>query len=144
MGKSAILLSGCLFVHMATLVVVCLAAANPQKTAIFLYCSSHAVTSDLSLPEVARAAEFFLSDGVIVTGRSTGCPASETDVEEVKQSTALPVLVGSGVNPENVGCYSEVADGLIMGSWFKEGGVWSNPLCPGRVRLFMDTLLSNL
>ena len=30
--------------------------------------SSHAVTADLSVGEVARGAQFFLSDGAIVTG----------------------------------------------------------------------------
>ncbi|XP_061526976.1 uncharacterized protein F13E9.13, mitochondrial [Phycodurus eques] len=34
--------------------------------------SSHALTSDVSAAETARAAEFFLSDGLILTGTSTG------------------------------------------------------------------------
>ena len=104
--------------------------------------SSHAVTADLSISEVAQAADFFLSDGVIVTGRSTGCPASQCEVREVKTSTSLPLLIGSGVSPENVDSYSTLADGLIIGSWFKKEGVWFNPIDPNRVSIFMETLLS--
>ncbi|VDK65091.1 unnamed protein product, partial [Cylicostephanus goldi] len=43
--------------------------------------SSHAVTEDLSIAEVAEAAKFFLADGVIVTGRCTGATADPSDVE---------------------------------------------------------------
>ena len=102
------------------------------------------MTSDLSLSEVAKAAEFFLSDGVVVTGRATGCPAAGSEVEEVGQATPLPLLVGSGVTSENVGSYSAVADALIVGSWFKEGGEWFNPLDPHRVSAFMDRFLSRV
>lgn len=34
--------------------------------------SSNLITSDISIAETAKAAEFFLSDGVIVTGSATG------------------------------------------------------------------------
>lgn len=34
--------------------------------------SSHAITDDIDAPAVAKAAEMFLSDGIIVTGESTG------------------------------------------------------------------------
>jgi len=44
------------------------------------YASSHAITSDLSLQETARAAALFQSDGVIVTGLATG---AETNPQEV-------------------------------------------------------------
>lgn len=102
--------------------------------------SSHAVTSDISLTEMAQAAEFFQSDGVIVTGRSTGSPTSPTELEEVRASTTLPVLVGSGVTAENVEHYCRTADGMIIGSWFKEEGKWFNPLSSHRVSTLMEKL----
>ena len=37
--------------------------------------SSHAITDDLTVQDVAEAAEFCLADGVIVTGSATGQPA---------------------------------------------------------------------
>ena len=52
----------------------------------FLLFSSHAITSDISISDVAAAAELFLSDGVIVTGSSTGQPASK---EELKRKTIV-------------------------------------------------------
>ena len=51
--------------------------------------------------------------------------ASVDEVNRVIESVpALPVLVGSGVTPENVGKFSS-AHGLIVGSYFKEGGLWN-------------------
>ncbi len=38
--------------------------------------SSHAITADVDLAETAAAAEFFLADGVIVTGTATGAPTA--------------------------------------------------------------------
>ncbi|KAL4594089.1 hypothetical protein GN956_G26208 [Arapaima gigas] len=37
--------------------------------------SSHALTADVCVEETARAAEFFLSDGIILTGTATGVQA---------------------------------------------------------------------
>lgn len=96
--------------------------------------SSHAITADVSLAETARAAEFFGADGVIVTGIATGRPTSLEDLRAVRQATALPVLVGSGATPETLASLWSHADAVIVGSWFKEGGVWSAPPDPARVR----------
>jgi len=89
--------------------------------------AAHALTADLDVVETARAAEFFLADGVIVTGTATGRPADPADVESVCASVAIPTLVGSGVTPENVGLFGR-ADGLIVGSSLKLDGHWSNPV----------------
>jgi uncharacterized protein len=99
--------------------------------------SSHAITSDISIAETARAAEFFLSDGVIVTGAHTGAAASLDEIGQVRKAVKLPVLVGSGVTVDNVDQYLEAADALIVGSHFKQGGQWQNPLDPARVKAFM-------
>jgi len=45
----------------------------------FVVCSSHAITKDVNLIEMAKAAEFFLSDGIIVTGTITGEPTAPYD-----------------------------------------------------------------
>lgn len=96
--------------------------------------ASHAITADLSLGSAAKAAEFFGADGVIVTGPWTGEPADPSDVAEVRSSTGLPVMVGSGVGPANVGSLLAAADALIIGSSIKREGVWSNPIDPARCR----------
>ena len=51
--------------------------------------SSHALTADVDLAETARAAEFFLADGVVVSGTTTGHPAEPSDVEA---GSACPCL----------------------------------------------------
>jgi len=89
--------------------------------------AAHAVTADVPLAEMARAAEFFLADGVIVTGTSTGAAAAPDDVREAVAACALPVLVGSGLTPGNLECYAR-ASGFIVGSAAKQGGLWSNPI----------------
>lgn len=94
--------------------------------------AAHAITADVPLEDTAQAAEFFLADGVIITGTATGVAANPDEVARVKRSVALPVLVGSGVTPENLARYA-AADGLIVGSWVKRGGVWNAPLERGRV-----------
>jgi membrane complex biogenesis BtpA family protein len=89
--------------------------------------SAHAITADVTLAETAKAAEFFLADGVIVTGTATGEPASEADVADVVAAVKTPVLVGSGLTPANLARYAP-AHGFIVGSSVKVGGLWSNAL----------------
>ena len=99
---------------------------------------SHALTADISIEETARAAEFFTSDGVIVTGGATGQPANPAEVARVSEAVRIPVLVGSGVTHENVTEFLPHADALIVGSHFKKNGYWMNAVDPTRVRVFMD------
>ena len=98
----------------------------------FTFYSSHQITSDVSLAETCRAAELFLSDGIIITGSATGQSASFSDFENARTSMSLPVVLGSGVTPENVKDFS-TAQALIVGSYFKEGGFWRNDLCRDRI-----------
>ncbi len=100
--------------------------------------SAHAVTADVDIIETAHAAEFFLSDGVIVTGVATGQEASLEELQAVKASVKIPVLVGSGVTVENVDRYLAVADALIIGSYFKVNGHWTQTVDFERVKGFME------
>jgi uncharacterized protein len=95
--------------------------------------ASHALTADLDITETARAAEFSLADGVIVTGTATGRPADPAEVEAVAAAVGIPTLVGSGVTPDNVAAFA-AADGLIVGSSVKQRGDWRMPLDPDAVR----------
>jgi membrane complex biogenesis BtpA family protein len=95
--------------------------------------ASHAITADVSLAETARAAEFFLADGVIVTGTATGAPTEASDLHDMRSATRLPVLVGSGLTSTNLATYA-AADGFIVGSSLKQGGLWSQPLDTAAVR----------
>lgn len=102
--------------------------------------SSHAITADVSLQDTVHAAEFFLSDGVILTGQATGDPADQADLNLVAGHTKMPVLIGSGVTLENVGSYFPKSSGLIIGSYFKENGQWQAPLSEQRVTVFMERI----
>jgi predicted TIM-barrel enzyme len=102
-------------------------------------CSSHAITSDVSLSETAKAAEFFLSDGLIITGTATGEPVNTDDLAGVRDVTSLPVILGSGVTEENVEEYM-TANAFIVGSYFKRNGLWYNPVDPERVQKLMTKL----
>ncbi|HTJ95332.1 MAG TPA: BtpA/SgcQ family protein [Pararobbsia sp.] len=98
---------------------------------------AHAITADRSIPEQATDAEWFDADVLIASGTRTGSPTSPREVEEVRSGTTLPVIVGSGLNPDQVPSLFAVADGAIVGQWLKHDGVWWNPVDPARVeRLF--------
>lgn len=99
--------------------------------------SSHFLTSDVSILEVAQAAEFFLSDGIILTGKTTGEATSLKEMQCVKESVNIPVLIGSGVDDGNMEQYLG-AHAMIIGSHFKEDGHWSNPVSFDRVHSFMS------
>jgi len=102
--------------------------------------SSHALTADLSLAETARAAEFCGADAVVVTGRATGEATSPADLREAAGAVDLPVLVGSGVTPEQVPELLPAAAGLIVGSWIKEGGRWSGGVDPDRAARLVEAV----
>jgi membrane complex biogenesis BtpA family protein len=98
---------------------------------------AHAITGDRSIPELARDVEFFDADVTIATGQRTGDAASLDEIRLVAEGCGLPVVVGSGVNPDNVGEIFSVADGVIVASYLKRDGVWWNEVDPERLRHFM-------
>lgn len=102
--------------------------------------SSHAITADVSLGETARAAQFMRADAIIVTGSVTGRPPQLDDIHEAKEFTLLPVMLGSGMDAENIAGFLPVADGFIVGSAFKRGGRWQNPVDARRVGEFMKKI----
>ncbi len=96
--------------------------------------ASHALTADLSIADAAHGAEFFSADALIVTGSATGKPTSTDDLAEVRAACRLPLLVGSGVTPNQIPELLVHADALIVGSSSKVGGQWSNDPDPARCR----------
>ncbi|KAM3828852.1 uncharacterized protein F13E9.13, mitochondrial-like isoform 2-T3 [Vipera latastei] len=99
--------------------------------------SAHALTADVTVAETAKAAEFFLADGVVLTGTATGSEADPKELEEVRSAVKIPVLVGSGVTLDNVKDYLS-ANALIIGSYFKKDGYWANGIDLERVKRFLD------
>lgn len=101
---------------------------------------AHAIVADRTLEELTRDLEFFDADAVIVTGQRTGDAADLSELRTVRGATQLPLLVGSGVTPSNVGAILGVADGVIVASALKEEGVWWTPVSEAKVRAFMEVV----
>lgn len=102
--------------------------------------SSHAITADIRLGTMAETVEFMRGDAVIITGNVTGDPPRLADVAEAKAHCRLPVLLGSGVDAENISAFYPAADGFIIGSYFKADGHWANAVEAGRVEAFMQAV----
>ena len=98
---------------------------------------SHSITSDRSIGELTRDLDFFDVDAVIATGHRTGDSATLEEIEEVADATSLPVLVGSGVDADNIAQILTRASAVIVASSLKKDGVWWNPVDPEKVRRFV-------
>ena len=81
-----------------------------------------------------------LVDAIIVSGEFTGAETSAEDIDMVRQHTTLPILIGSGVTPENLHRVHSKADGLIVGSYFKQDGKADNLVEEERVKAFIASM----
>ncbi|MGH2589631.1 MAG: BtpA/SgcQ family protein, partial [Actinomycetota bacterium] len=90
--------------------------------------ASHAIVADRPLYEQARDVEAFGADVLIASGQRTGAVVDMDELREIMRATSKPVIVGSGLNGDNVRGLLEVADGAIVGSSVKHEGVWWNPV----------------
>ena len=103
---------------------------------------SHSLTIDLDIQDEIMQAEFFLVDGVIVTSQFTGKNPNKNDLIKAKSVTKLPVLIGSGMTAENIQAYVALADGFIVGSYFRRDGRFLEKLEPERLHKFMKVFVS--
>lgn len=99
--------------------------------------ASHAISSDIDLVETAQAAAFFKSDGLIITGPSTGVAAEKQELERVFHASRLPIIIGSGITADNLSEYWDRCHGMIIGSFFKENGQWQQAVSRDRVEALM-------
>jgi len=90
--------------------------------------------------EAIDAEERNLADALIVSGSMTGKETDTADIDIVKAHTSLPVLIGSGATPDNLPKVWDKVDGLIVGSYFKEGGKGNNVVDPERVSRMMKAV----
>jgi uncharacterized protein len=101
---------------------------------------SHAIVADRSLEEQTLDVEFFDADVLIATGQRTGGELDFRELEVVKSTTSLPVLVGSGVTEGNVRRVLGIADGAIVASSLKEDGNWWSSVSTERVKRLMEVV----
>ena len=71
-----------------------------------------------------------------MTGSSTGESANPAELKELLRACSLPILIGSGVTKDNFHDF-KLADGMIVGSYFKEDGHWRSKLSDDKVNEFM-------
>jgi uncharacterized protein len=95
---------------------------------------SHAIVADRPIDELTRDLAFFDADVVIATGQRTGNAATIAEIETIGAATHLPLLVGSGVDKDNVAEILKRTNGVIVASSLKQDGVWWNPVDIARVR----------
>lgn len=78
-------------------------------------------------------------DAVVTTGEGTGkdCP-TEKLIEFRSVLSGFPLIVGAGVTADNVCEKLQFADGVIIGSWLKDGHHDYGDVCEAYVKEFMD------
>jgi predicted TIM-barrel enzyme len=50
------------------------------------------------------------------------------------------VILGSGIDVDNIAAFYPAADGFIIGSFFKRDGCWANEVDPQRVEKLMEAV----
>lgn len=74
-----------------------------------------------------------------MSGLTAGAPTDAQMVSAVKQAAgAVPVFVNTGVQASNVVEQLAVADGAIVGTYFKRDGVFENRAELGRVKELVE------
>ncbi|WP_431239961.1 BtpA/SgcQ family protein [Mycolicibacterium aichiense] len=91
------------------------------------------------LASITRTTVFAtLPDAICVSGLTAGAPTDLEALSVVKKSAgAVPVFVNTGVRAENVADQLAVADGAIVGTYFKKDGIFENPAQRERVAELM-------
>lgn len=104
---------------------------------VYVKHGSHFIISDKTLKEYIMDLELFKADAIVVTGHRTGEPAPLELVKNVRSLSKKPVIVGSGITDKNVKVFLKYADGAIVGTYFKKGGILGNPVDEARVKALM-------
>lgn len=99
---------------------------------------SHSIVADRNIEEQTKDAIFFDADVLIATGNRTGDPTEISELELIKNNTELPVIIGSGLNEENVNKIMKTADGAIVGTSLKKDGCWWKPVQAEKVKSLID------
>jgi len=98
---------------------------------------SHLITKDTQLEYKVKRLEETGADAIIASGERTGAETPIDRVRQIKQTAAKPVLIGSGLTPENAEKLLKYADGAIVGTYLKKEGNLQNPVDINRVKKLM-------
>ena len=83
------------------------------------------------------------ADAVIVSGQRTGLHVDLDELDEVQRAAGdALVLIGSGASKETIARLLEGADGAIVGTSIKRGGVTTNPVDKRRAEAFLRATIT--
>ena len=89
---------------------------------------SYMLVPSVSIEDSARNAQACGADAIIVTGSYVGAETPIEIIQRVRKVIDLPLIIASGVKPENIKEQMEIANGAIIGSSLKVDGILSNPI----------------
>jgi membrane complex biogenesis BtpA family protein len=97
---------------------------------------------DVPITQLARETYYRgRADALIITGPYTGAEVSIDDLLKVREAVPdASIIIGSGVNPSNIGILLKYSDAAIVGTYIKRSGIVWNPVDPERVRLLMKVV----
>jgi membrane complex biogenesis BtpA family protein len=98
--------------------------------------------ADRDLTSIVQTTVFAsLPDAICVSGLTAGAPTdSQALATAEKAAGSTPVFVNTGVCAANAADQLAVADGAIVGTFFKEDGVFENPAGQPRVAELMSVI----
>mgnify|MGYP001301088281 CR=1 FL=1 len=126
-------------------------APLPRRERKALGAEAISIAADVGVKHALRPDGFDLSQAakdvalrgqagaVIVTGAATGAAADLQELQVVRDAVpSTPVLVGSGVDENNIGAILDIADGVIVGTSLKKAGGVTSPVDVERVKRLVD------
>jgi len=79
-----------------------------------------------------------MAEAIILTGSRTGKVVELNDILKLRKAKlGKPIVVGSGINLNNIAKYWSIADGFIVGTYFRVNGDLSKPIDRERVNKLM-------
>lgn len=92
------------------------------------------------IPSIAKSTVFnHRPDGLCVSGLTAGVQTDSSVLKSVKQAVPnTPVFANTGLRLENVEAQLTIADGGVVGTTFKQDGIFENPVDALRVKAFMN------
>jgi predicted TIM-barrel enzyme len=60
------------------------------------------------------------------------------EIMSIRDAVSIPILIGSGLDVNNLSDILPLTDGAVVGSAFKEGGELSSPVDKQKVKIFMQ------
>ncbi len=84
------------------------------------------------------------ADAIILTGYRTGEPVDADLVKKARSLTQTPIVIGSGIDPENIRVLSSYSDGFIVGSYIRVKGRAGNPICEDRIKKLVSAYRASI